>query len=174
MNIEALLSRLALGQPRLAADTQRPERVYVPRASLDLLYLVHPMMVYPFLLPSTVWHTMHAKANAMGTTQQVDTLNGLAEGGNGRASESHRRPQQNEPCQLHSGIEAEDKDMPRPPTPPSTDPNTGGPGAADLPAAITRPTTRTSKAGGDARRAVGSRPEDPPPFLQRQNGSAAP
>ena len=32
------------------------------------------MMVSPFLSPSTAWHMMHAKADAMGTTQCVTPL----------------------------------------------------------------------------------------------------
>ena len=57
--MEALLARLDPGYPRLPADTQWPERVSVPQASLVALYLVHPLMFSPFLDPATVWHMMH-------------------------------------------------------------------------------------------------------------------
>ena len=69
--MEALLAHLAPGHPRMATDTPRPERGSVPWVSLDPLSLVHPLMVSPFLLPSTAWHTMHVKSNVMGITQQV-------------------------------------------------------------------------------------------------------
>ena len=55
----------------MAKDTARPERVLVPLVSLATLYLVHPLMVAPFMSPSNVWHMIHAKAEAMGITQQV-------------------------------------------------------------------------------------------------------
>ena len=69
--MEAVLARLTPGQPRLAADTERTERVSVPLASVASLSLVHSLMVAPFLSPSNVWHMMHAKAEVMGITQWV-------------------------------------------------------------------------------------------------------
>ena len=69
--MEALIARLALGHPRLSVDTLRLERVSVPRPFLAPLYLLHLLMVSPFLLPATSWHMMHAKANAVEMTQQV-------------------------------------------------------------------------------------------------------
>ena len=69
--MEALLARLAPGHPSLDADTPRTESISVPWASLSPLSLVHLLMVSPFLSPSTEWHTMHAKADAMGITQWV-------------------------------------------------------------------------------------------------------
>ena len=69
--MKVLIGRLALGHLRLCADTPRLERVSVPRPSLSPLYLLHPLMVSPFLLPATSWHMMHAKANAVEMTQQV-------------------------------------------------------------------------------------------------------
>ena len=69
--MEALLAFLAPGHPRLAADIPRLERVSVPRSYLSPLSLGHPLMVSPFLSPSTTWHMMHAKADAMGISQRV-------------------------------------------------------------------------------------------------------
>ena len=69
--MEALLGRLDLENPRLAAETQRPERVSFPRVSLSPLSLVHPLMVSPFMLPSTTWHMMHTKAYTLGVTHWV-------------------------------------------------------------------------------------------------------
>ena len=69
--MEALIARLALGHPWIPADTLRPERVSVPRSSLDSLYLVHMLMVSPFLAPATSWHMMYTKADAVGMKQEV-------------------------------------------------------------------------------------------------------
>ena len=57
--------------PRLAVDTQQPDRVSVLWVSLSPLSLFHLLIVSPFLSPSNVWHIIHAKANLMGITQQV-------------------------------------------------------------------------------------------------------
>ena len=65
------MSRLAPVHPCLPLDTSRPDRVSVPRAYLAPLFLVHPLMVSPFLAPENAWHTMHAKADVMGMTQRV-------------------------------------------------------------------------------------------------------
>ena len=70
-DMEALIARLVLGYPWLPANTLRPERVYVPRSSLDPLSLVHPLMVTQFLDPATLWHMMHAKSDAVGMKQGV-------------------------------------------------------------------------------------------------------
>ena len=70
-NMEALVARLALGNPRLPADTLQLERVSVPRSSLAPPYLVHPLMVSPFLAPVTLCYMMHAKADAVEMTQRV-------------------------------------------------------------------------------------------------------
>ena len=70
-DMEALFSHLAPGHPRLPPETPIPDTVSVPWASLAPLSMVHPLMVSPFLAPATVWHIMHAKANAMGMTQRV-------------------------------------------------------------------------------------------------------
>ena len=70
-DMEALMARLAPGHPRIPLDTPIPEKVSVPLASLSPLSLVHPLMISPFLEPETEWHIMHAKADAMGMTQQV-------------------------------------------------------------------------------------------------------
>ena len=72
--MEAMLTRLDPGHLRLAADTQRLERVSVPRASLAPIYLVDTLMVSPFLSPLTAWHMMHVEANAMGITQRMATF----------------------------------------------------------------------------------------------------
>ena len=66
-----MIARLALGHPQLPVDTLRPERVSVLGSSLSPLSLVHPLMVSPLLAPATLCHMMHAKANAVGMTQQV-------------------------------------------------------------------------------------------------------
>ena len=71
VDMEATLSHLAPGHPRLAAETSRPERVSVPLAYLSPLSLVHLLMVAPFLSPSNMWHMMHAKADEMGINQRV-------------------------------------------------------------------------------------------------------
>ena len=47
------------------------ERVSVTWVSLSPLFLVHPLMVSPFLLPSNVLHIMHTKEDGKGITQQV-------------------------------------------------------------------------------------------------------
>ena len=64
--MEALIARLNLGHPWLPADTPRPERVSVPRSPFYPLSLVHLLMVSPILAPATLWHMMHAKADAVG------------------------------------------------------------------------------------------------------------
>ena len=69
--MQALMSRLAPGNPRLPPETPRPDRISVPRASLDPLSLVHLLIVSPFLAPETVWHMINAKSDAMGMIQQV-------------------------------------------------------------------------------------------------------
>ena len=69
--MEALLARLAPRHPGLPQDTPITERISVPRSSLAPLFLVHPLMVYPFLAPTTAWHMMHKKSDAMGMTQRV-------------------------------------------------------------------------------------------------------
>ena len=68
VEMEAFLARLAPGHLRLPPDTSTIERVSVPWESLAPLSLVHPLMVFPFLAPSTTWHIMHAKSNAVGMT----------------------------------------------------------------------------------------------------------
>ena len=65
-DMEALIGHLALGHPWIPKDTLRPERVSVPRSSISPLSLVHPLMVSLLLAPATLWHIMHAKANAVG------------------------------------------------------------------------------------------------------------
>ena len=72
--MEALLARLAPRHHRLPAYTLRPERVSVPQVSLAPLFLVHLLMVLPFLKPMTAWHMMHRKSYAMGMTQRVAPL----------------------------------------------------------------------------------------------------
>ena len=67
----ALMSHLAPGHPHLPPETPIPERVSVPRASLYPLSLVQPLMVSPLMDPATVWHMIHAKADAIGMTQRV-------------------------------------------------------------------------------------------------------
>ena len=67
----ALMSHLSPGHPRLPPETPRPYTVSVSRASLAPLSLVHLMMVSPFFAPATACHMMHAKADAIGMTQQV-------------------------------------------------------------------------------------------------------
>ena len=69
--MEAGLARLTPGHHRLDEDTQRLDRVSVPRAFLSPLPLVHPLMVSPFLSPSNEWHMMHAKSDSMRITQRV-------------------------------------------------------------------------------------------------------
>ena len=69
--MEDLIAHLTDGHTCLTSDTPIPERVYVPWASLVPLSLVHPLMVSPFLAPSTAWHMTHTKSNAMGMTQRV-------------------------------------------------------------------------------------------------------
>ena len=70
-DMENLMERLAPGHLCLPLDTPRPDRVSLPRASLDPLSLFHFLMVSPFLAPATVWHMMHEKSEAMGMTQRV-------------------------------------------------------------------------------------------------------
>ena len=70
-DMEDLFARLYPRHPRLHQDTPRTERFSVPRASLAPLSLLHPLMFSLFLAPATAWHMMHAKADAMGMTQQV-------------------------------------------------------------------------------------------------------
>ena len=70
-DMENLMERLAPGHLCLPLDTPRPDRVSLPRASLDPLSLVHLLIVSPFLAPATVWHMMHEKSEAMGMTQRV-------------------------------------------------------------------------------------------------------
>ena len=65
-DMEALLARLAPGQPRLSQDTPITERVYVPQASLSPLSLVHPLMVSLVLVPATTWHMMHKNPTPWG------------------------------------------------------------------------------------------------------------
>ena len=65
------MARLAPGNTCLPPDTQRPDRVSVPRVSLPPLSLEHPLMVSPFLAPATAWHMMHTKADVMGMNQKV-------------------------------------------------------------------------------------------------------
>ena len=66
-----MLARLALGHPRLSTYTLRPERVSIPGASLTPLFMVHPLMLSPFLAPATACHMMRVKADAMRVTQRV-------------------------------------------------------------------------------------------------------
>ena len=70
-DMEDLLVRLAPGHIGLPPDTSRKERVSAPWASLAPLFLVHPLMVSPFLEPETAWHMMYTRADAMGMTQRV-------------------------------------------------------------------------------------------------------
>ena len=69
--MEALMSHLAPGHPHLPPETQRPNRVSVPKAYLAPLSLVHPLKVSPFLALATVCHMIQSKSDAMGMTQQM-------------------------------------------------------------------------------------------------------
>ena len=71
VDMDYLMARLAPGHPRLPPDTPRPDRVSVTWVSLVPLYLVHPLIFSPFLVPATVWHMMHTKYDVMGMTQRV-------------------------------------------------------------------------------------------------------
>ena len=61
-----------------------------------------------------------------------------------------------------------------PPPPPSAAPEPEYFAASALPTASAGPTAIPHKAGGDARRAVGSVSKEPPPYLQCQYGIADP
>ena len=63
--------RLAPVHPRMAAYTQSPERVCILQDYLVPLTPVHLLMVSKYLSPSSAWHMMHTKAEAMGMTPCV-------------------------------------------------------------------------------------------------------
>ena len=69
--IEALSARLIPGYPRLPLDNPRTDRIYIPWTYVPPLFLVHLMIVSPFLAPETALHMMQAKAATMGMTQRV-------------------------------------------------------------------------------------------------------
>ena len=69
--MEALVVRLAPVHPRMAAYTQSPERVCILQDYLVPLTPVHLLMVSKYLSPSSAWHMMHTKAEAMGMTPCV-------------------------------------------------------------------------------------------------------
>ena len=69
--MEALLARLAPVHHRLPPDTPRNRESLCTPGVPGPLSLVHPLMVSPFLVLTTAWHMMHAKADAMGMTHQV-------------------------------------------------------------------------------------------------------
>ena len=79
--MEALLARLAPRHMCLHPNTPRTDRVSVSRASLDPLYLVHPLMVSPFLAPATKWHMMQAKSRRHGDDPSGGTVPQLVKGG---------------------------------------------------------------------------------------------
>ena len=66
--MEDFLARLDPRHPCLPQDTPRTDRVSVHRSSLAPLSLVHQLMVYPFLAPTTAWQMMHEKPDAMEMT----------------------------------------------------------------------------------------------------------
>ena len=68
------MARLAPVHPRLPPDTPITDRVSLSQESLYPLSLFHPLMVSPFLEPTTAWHTIHAKADATGMNQRVALL----------------------------------------------------------------------------------------------------
>ena len=80
--MDTLLVRLAPVHSILPLDTPITDRVSIPQAYLVPISLVHPLMVSPFLAPSTEWHVIHAKSRRHGDDPAGGTVPWLVEGGN--------------------------------------------------------------------------------------------
>ena len=129
-------------------------------------------MVSPFLSPATVWHMMQ-KIRQHGDDPAGATVPRLIEVGNCGSPEGRCLPHHSVPHRRHYSTATGNQDKPCPPTNPSPTPNPNTPASAALLDASAGPTVRSHEAGGDANRAVGSRPTEPPPSLQFQNGCTA-